>query len=88
MGALSCRSDIIAVGFFTNITDSPIYDIAFLDAVTGSQTAVLHGHTGAVRCLAFSLDGKSLVSGGDDMTIRLWDVQMSEPLYSLAPNVL
>ena len=75
VGALSCRNNTIAVGFFTNITGSLIYDIAFLDAVTGNQTAVLHGHTGGVRCLTFSLDRKLLVSGGDDMTIRLWDVQ-------------
>ena len=48
--------------------------IAILDAITGSQVAVLHGHTEWVRSLAFSLDGIFLVSGGND-DVKLWDVQ-------------
>jgi len=50
-------------------------DIIIFDALTGSQTAVLSGHTGYVRSLAFSLDGTLLVSGSNDNTIKLWDVQ-------------
>jgi WD40 repeat protein/serine/threonine protein kinase len=32
------------------------------------------GHTGPVRCLAISSDGKRALSGGDDKTLRLWDL--------------
>ena len=49
--------------------------IAILDAITGSQVAVLPGHTGRVESLAFSLDGIFLVSGGGDNDVKLWDVQ-------------
>jgi len=45
------------------------------NALTGSQTAVLSGHTAYVISLAFSSDGTWLVSGGHDETIKLWDVQ-------------
>jgi len=50
-------------------------DIILLDGITGSQAAVLSGHTNWVKSLAFSSDGTSLVSGSCDKTIKLWDVQ-------------
>ena len=60
--------DIVAVGFWNG-------QIIILDAVTGIQMSVLPGHTKSVRALTFSLDGASLVSGSDDETIKLWDIQ-------------
>ena len=65
---LSCYNNSIAIG-------SGSSDIIILDAVTGSQIAVLSGHTAWVPCLNFSSDGKSLVSGSGDKTVKLWDVQ-------------
>ena len=50
-------------------------DILILSAITGSQTAVLSGHTEEVYCFAFSSDGTSLVSGSSDNTVKLWDLQ-------------
>jgi hypothetical protein len=32
------------------------------------------GHTGPVRCLAFAAGGRLALSGGDDRTVRLWEV--------------
>ena len=66
--AFACWKDTIAVGLEYN-------DIITLNAVTGSKIAVLSGHTGWVESLTFSPDGTSLVSGSDDTTVKLWDMQ-------------
>ena len=41
------------------------------------------GHTGAVRSVDISADGRYLVSGGDDQTIRLWDLKEKGKLPSI-----
>ena len=65
---LSYHNSSIAVGSIPG-------DIIIFDTVTGTQTAILSGHTHNVTCIAFSLDGSSLVSGSNDKTAKLWDVQ-------------
>jgi len=49
--------------------------VIILDVVTGSQVAVLSSHTSWVGSVAFSSDGRSLVSGSDDTTVKFWDIQ-------------
>ena len=68
MLSLSYWNKIIAVGTVHG-------GIIILDAVTGSQTAVLSGHTDEVFSVVFASDGKSLVSGSVDKTVKLWDMQ-------------
>ena len=65
---LTCWKDTIAVGLDSG-------EIITLDRITSIQTAILSGHTDLVTSLAFSPDGTSLVSGGNDKAIKLWDVQ-------------
>ena len=74
--SLAYQNNTIAAGFDN-------FDIIFFGALTGSQTAVLSGHTGPVKSLAFSLDGTFLVSGSSDGTVKLWDVQTGRAIKTL-----
>ena len=43
----------------------------------------LAGHTGAVFSIAFSPDRATLASGGEDYTVRLWDVPTGRQIQLL-----
>lgn len=48
----------------------------------GDQLAVLTGHAWIVTCIAFSSDGKWLVTGSQDGTAKLWDVKGRKLIHS------
>ena len=52
--------------------------------VTEVQTALeqnlLQGHTSGVNSVAFSPDGRSIVSGSDDRSVRLWNAETRQPI--------
>jgi hypothetical protein len=41
---------------------------------SGKQIRALEGHTDEIRSVAFSPDGRSVITGSSDKTARLWDV--------------
>ena len=65
--ALACKNNIVAAG--------DRCEILILDATTGSQIAIFSGHLDNVTCLTFSMEGALLVSGSEDCTVKIWDVQ-------------
>jgi RNA polymerase sigma factor (sigma-70 family) len=55
------------------------------DATNGKLVRKLEGHTGTVTAVAFSADGKTLVSGADDGLVCLWDASTGREQRRLAP---
>jgi WD40 repeat protein len=44
------------------------------NTTSGKELATLRSHTNAVKCVAYSPDGKMLASGSWDGTAKIWDV--------------
>ncbi len=63
--------------------------IRIWDVATGKERRLLPGHHHSVLAIMFSPDGKTIASGGEDGSVRLWEPQtgrelkvlMRDPLY-------
>jgi len=44
------------------------------DAQTGQETLPLKGHSSTVMSVSFSPDGKRIVSGSRDHSLKVWDI--------------
>lgn len=59
------------------------YGLHLVDLENNKILKTYNGHTGIVLSVALSPDGKYLLSGGTDQTLRVWDPLRDEPLLSI-----
>lgn len=52
----------------------------------GQEIKTMSGHTQPITSLAFSAESSTLVSGGLDCTVRVWDVKTSGGLKKNMTN--
>jgi hypothetical protein len=55
------------------------HDILVFDAASGARLRTYQGHADTITSLAFSPDGKRLVSAGNDRSVRFWSLSMDGP---------
>ncbi|KKO96923.1 hypothetical protein THAR02_10976 [Trichoderma harzianum] len=87
---LDAGSRVNVVAFSPNgrVLASALGDIVkFWDASTGSHQRTLEGHTGEVRSIAFSYDGKIFASSSNDNTTRLWEVSTGSHKRTLEGHI-
>jgi len=65
-------------GGWTGANEIRLYDFA-----TGKLAALLKGHEDVVYGLAFSPDGRHLISGSGDFTAIIWDVATGKIVHRL-----
>jgi WD40 repeat protein len=53
------------------------------DARTAEGARRLTGHRDTIHCVAVSADGRRALTGGDDMTVRLWDLEAGREMKPL-----
>jgi hypothetical protein len=64
-------------------TESGVSALRLWNVSTGQQMATLEGHTNWVRSVAFSRDGRRIVTGADDHTARIWDAKTGEQIAAM-----
>jgi WD40 repeat protein len=57
--------------------------IKLVDKATGKEVRAMKGHVGAVTAVAFTPDGKALLSGGNDKTVLSWDLASGKLLWKV-----
>ncbi len=74
------RATLVAIGLAAGVAA-----VAALFSVTDDweERRFRDGHTGAARRVAFSPDGRRLVSGGEDGKLIVWDFDERQPLATL-----
>jgi WD40 repeat protein/serine/threonine protein kinase len=67
-------------------SDGTPFQVRLHDATPAAEEAVLSGHSGSIRGLTASADGKRFVTAGDDGTVRIWSALTGEALAVLRGN--
>ncbi|MCP4537277.1 MAG: NACHT domain-containing protein [Chloroflexi bacterium] len=63
-------------------------EIGMWDSTTGELITCLQGHKGNVYSLVFSPDGRCLISGAEDATARIWDINRDSSSFGKSLHIM
>ena len=86
-GTITGRNPIALSPDGSRLAVASTIGIWIYDTATSKEIALLTGHTGRVYSVAFSPDGKTIASGSEDTTIRMWDVKTGKHRGTLKGHV-
>ncbi len=72
----------LATGDDVGQTKSRSPTICLYETATGTLVRKFEGHTKTVQSFTFTPDGKRIISGSDDTTLRVWDIATGEVLIT------
>lgn len=74
---------VSADGYETNSWDQEITETDTKDAYLQKSLLTLEGHSRSVTSIDWSPDGRTLASGSEDNTVKLWDIAANQELRTL-----
>jgi WD40 repeat protein len=77
-GALSQDGKLVGISYGNNLL--------LISSETGKQYKMLTGHTDLVKEVFFSRDGQSVISIGDDRSIRIWSLKSLTSIVLKVPS--
>jgi WD40 repeat protein len=78
--AISLDGQSVLIGLLKGTSNEPDYSLRLVDSETGVVLRRFSGHTDAVTDIAFSPDGRTALSGGQDKLLILWDVETGQEI--------
>src|SRR5690606_35421752 len=78
--AISADGKLVAAGAGVTRDNDLGYSVHVWDTRTSKLVGRFDGHLAHVFCLRFSPDGRQLVSGSMDMSVRIWDIAKGREL--------
>lgn len=70
-----CKLDLRTIPLRNVIFASKANKVSFRDAIIGNYTFIPNGHTAGISTVAIHPDGKRCISGSEDNTMKIWDME-------------
>jgi WD40 repeat protein len=81
--AFSPDGGSLVVGLAKGQASNPDYSLRLLETETGREIRRLAGHREVVADVAFSPDGRLILSGSQDLSVIVWDAASGEEIHRL-----